>query len=342
MERVRVAVIGVGIMGQLHARVAAESDREELVAIADLNEKKAKEIAESYGVKECYSDYRTMLDKSNVDVVCIATPDSMHSDPVRTCLAAGKHVLVEKPLATTLEDSRAILAAEKAAKKIVMVNYTHRWAAPYVKAKELIDAGELGRPAMIYARKNDTIDVPLKMITWSKETSPAKFLSSHDLDLALWFFDSRITEVYAHGVKHLLKSKGIDVYDVIQALVKFENGAIGTFESGWIYPNTFPNPTDSYIQLVGERGVITLDRKQEIIEATTANAYTYPKLSLISIMNGKLYGAFRNAHDHFIDCVLKGKKPLTSTESGHAVAEVTIAIHQSIESGCPVRLPLKA
>ncbi|HHY46954.1 MAG TPA: Gfo/Idh/MocA family oxidoreductase [Firmicutes bacterium] len=340
MEEVRVGVIGAGVMGQLHARAAAESNRERLVAVVDLDEARAREVAGRYGA-EAYSDYMRLLDRGDVDVVCVATPDSMHSEPVKACLAAGKHVLVEKPLATTLEDSRAILDAERASGKILMVNYTHRWAAPYAKAREMIEQGALGKPIMIYARKNDTIDIPLKSIKWSSETSPAKFLSSHDLDLALWYFESRITEVYARGVKRLLKARGLDVYDAIQALVKFENGAIGTFESAWIYPNTFPNPTDSYIQLVGEKGVITLDRRQEIVEAATEDAYTYPKVTIVSIIDGKLRGAFKDAHEHFIDCVLTGKKPLTSGELGHHVAEVTVAIHKSIELGRSISLPLE-
>lgn len=340
MGKVNVAVIGAGIMGKLHARVVAESDRENLVAIVDVDECKSKELAKEYGA-ESFSDYNLMLKKSEVDAVCVATPDFLHTDPVKACLNADKHILVEKPLATTLEDSSSIIRNAKLHNKVLMVNYTHRWISSYAKAKEIIDRGELGKPIMLYARKNDTIMVPLEMIKWSRETSPAKFMSSHDIDLAQWFFNSKVKEVYAYGIKGILKKKGIDVYDAIQALVKFENGGIGTFESAWVYPNTFPNTTDSYIQIVGESGVITLDRRKETIEAASQEKYAYFNTSIVPIINNTIKGAFLYAHEHFIDCIIEGKQPLTSAEIGHSVTEVTVAIHKSIETGCPITLPIQ-
>jgi len=340
MNKINIAVIGAGIMGRLHARVIFESNREELVAVVDLDESKAKDLAKRYDV-ESFSDYTEMLKNVQVDAVCVATPDSMHSDPVRACLREGKHVIVEKPLATNLKDSAAIVDTAKKNNKILMVNYTHRWIASYAKTKEIIDEGKIGKPVMLYARKNDTIMVPLEMIKWSRETSPAKFLSTHDIDLALWFFSTKVKEVYAQGVKGFLKSKGLDVFDAIQALVKFENGAIGTFESAWIYPNSFPNTTDSYIQVVGELGAITLDRKKETIEAALQDGYSYVNTSIVQVMNNNLKGAFFYAHEHFIDCIIKGEQPLTSAEIGHSVAEISSAIHKSIDTNKPITLPIK-
>jgi predicted dehydrogenase len=340
VDKIKVAVIGAGIMGDEHARCVAESFREELVAISDINIEKAKGLSEKYGGCTCYSNYNEMLDQCDIDAVCIATPDFLHTQPVMDCLNAGKHVLVEKPLATGLEDSKRIIETEEKSGRILMINYTHRWAAPYFRAKSEILSGRIGKPVMAYAKKDDTIYVPTKMISWAGHTSPAMFLSSHDIDLVMWFFDSGISEIFAYGKKGVLKGKGIDTYDAIQALVKFSNGAIGTFESAWIYPDTFPTATDSYIQLVGEKGVITLDRKEEMIAVATGDEYSYPKLSISSIIDGKLAGAFKLAHDHFIDCIISGSKPMISARTGYAVSEVTAAIHRSIESGKPVSLPL--
>ena len=112
MNKINIAVIGAGIMGRLHARVIFESNREELVAVVDLDESKAKDLAKRYDV-ESFSDYTEMLKNVQVDAVCVATPDSMHSDPVRACLREGKHVIVEKPLATNLKDSAAIVDTAK-------------------------------------------------------------------------------------------------------------------------------------------------------------------------------------------------------------------------------------
>lgn len=341
MDKVKVAVIGLGIMGQKHARVIFESHNEELVAVADINEKTAKDAASMFGVKEYFVDYKKMIKECDIDAVCIATPDFLHYEPVNYCMKAKKHVLVEKPLATTLEESRALMEAEKKTDKVIMVNYTHRWAVHYSKAKELIDQGALGDPVMVYTRKNDTIFVPTEMISWASNTSPIKFLASHDIDLTLWFLDTKVTEVFARGTKGVLTARGIDAYDAIQALVKFDNGAIGTFEASWIYPNTFPTNCDSYIQLIGKKGAITLDRRSENIEVATEEKYSYPRPTLYSIINNKAEGGFKCAHEHFIDCIVEAKKPVVTMEQAYSVAEVTVAIHESIESGKPVTLPVK-
>jgi len=216
-----------------------------------------------------------------------------------------------------------------------MVNYSHRWASPYAKAKEIFDSGKIGKPVMAYARKNDTINI-IKEWPWLANSTPPAFLSSHDIDLVRWFFNSEVKSVYARCYDKILKSKLINTLNAVQALVEFDNGAIATFESAWIYPNAFPTTTDSYIELVGEKGVIHLDRKKEIIEVADEESFYYPKISISSRIEGQLEGAFKLSLKHFVKCVLEGKEPLTSVFVARQVAEVVEAIHRSLESGQPI------
>jgi len=332
-----VGLIGAGTMGRMHAEVFNALDNVQFKAITDLDISRTKKVINEIGCKnvEYYSNYEDMLKNSEIDAVVIAIPDNLHTEPVIASLKAGKHVLVEKPLATTLEDCDKMIAMAKKSNKILMVNYTHRWAPPYAKAKEIFDSGKIGKPVMAYARKNDTINV-IKEWPWLANSTPPAFLSSHDIDLVRWFFDSEVKSVYARCYDKILKSKSINTLDPVQALVEFENGAIATFESAWIYPNTFPTATDSYIELVAEKGVIHLDRKKEIVEVADEESFFYPKLSISSRIEGQLEGAFKLCLEHFVKCAIGGKEPLTSGFAARQVAEVVEAIHGSLKSGQPI------
>ncbi|MCL6591499.1 MAG: Gfo/Idh/MocA family oxidoreductase [Firmicutes bacterium] len=341
MAEIRMGVIGVGTMGKMHAEVYYRLPQTRLVALADINLERAKEVAAGMGGNiRCYDDYEKLLGDPEIDAVSIALPDHVHKEPVIAALQAGKHVLVEKPLATTLADCDRMLKIADVSGKILMVNYTHRWAPPYAKAKELLTEGKLGNPIMAYARKSDVIKVVTELWPWLADSTPPAFLSSHDIDLVRWFFESEAKSVYARGVRRVLQNKGINTLDAAQALVEFENGAIATFESGWIYPNTFPTYTDSYIELVTERGVIHLDRKQEIVEVADEDTFSFPKISISCRIDGRLEGAFKWCLEHFIQCIKENKEPYTSGRNARQVAEIVEAIHRSIESGQPVSLPL--
>jgi predicted dehydrogenase len=342
MKRIRAGVIGAGKMGSMHAEVYNDLAITELVAIADTNFERARVLASRIGSDvRCYDSYENMLRDADIDAVSIAIPDHAHKEPVLAALESGKHVLVEKPLATKLVDCDEMLEFSRESEKILMVNYTHRWAPPYAKAKELLDDSRMGDLIMAYARKNDTIRVVTDYLPWLAKSTPPAFLSSHDIDLVRWYANSEAKSVYAKGVKRILKSKGFNTLDVAQALVEFENGAIATFESGWIYPNSFPTDTDSYVELVTEHGVIHLDRKKEIVEAADDVSYRLPKTSISFRVEGRLEGAFKSSLEHFINCILTGKEPLTSAQEARQVAEIVEAIHLSIETGQPISLPLK-
>lgn len=337
MKKIKFAIIGAGIMGDFHSRVISESDYGELVAIAGRTESKAREMAQKYNVPDYYVDYNVMLKNSDIDAVCVTTPDFLHLDPVLACIKNNKHVLVEKPLATSVEEAKLILDSQKE-DKVLMVNYTMRWCSAFRNAKNIIDSGEIGKPVMMSCKLNDTINVATEMLNWADKTSPATFLSSHDIDLLMWLFNSDITEVYANGAKDVLKRMGIDTYDAIQACVKFKNGCIGTFETSWITPNRYPMMVDMRKHILGEKGVILLDTQKDQIEVLTENIHQYPTFHVLDMTRGKLEGAFKNAHDHFVDCIINSKKPEPSAEMGYKNAKVIDAIHKSIELRQPIFL----
>lgn len=338
MEKIGMGVIGAGIMGDYHARVYSELKNTRLVAVADLIEKRARKIAQKYGAKKVYTNYQKLIEDPEVKGVSVATPDFTHYKPVIACLEAGKHVLVEKPLTTDLKEADKIIEVAKKSKAKLMVNYSHRWLPAYFQAHQVIEEGQIGEAVMSYARKNDRIYVPTRMLGWAEKSSSAMFLSAHDIDLVRWYLKSEAEEVYANAVIKILKKQGINTPDCIQAQVRFKSGAIATFESAWIYPNTFPTMTDSFIEVVGTKGVIHLERKKEQIEIATEKAFQTPRNLLTFPILGKLQGAFSLSLSHFIDCILEDKKPYVSGEDGREVTKILFSIHKSIKEGKPVKL----
>ena len=201
-----------------------------------------------------------------------------------------------------------------------------------------IERGSIGEPLLAYARKNDTIFVPTEYINWAACTTPAWFLSCHDIDLVRWFFGSEPVEARAWGVKKVLAGRGIDTYDMIQSQVRFSNGAIATFECGWIYPNTFPTTVDSFVEVVGEHGHLHFDRKRESIEFSTREAFTYPKTFLSADVFGTLRGAYPSCLGDFVRSVREDLPTAVNAFDGRQVTATLVAIHKSLETGGSVEV----
>jgi predicted dehydrogenase len=335
MDKIGIGVIGLGIMGRQYLTVYQRHPLTEVRAVANRSAERLEQVGAEFGFseKDRYQDYRQLLERSDIDAVCIATPDFAHTDMVLDALDAGKHVLVEKPMTTSTAEADRIVAKVEETGRKVQVAYNHRWLPVYYQAYALIQKGEIGEPVMGFARKNDTIYVSTEMINWADKTSPTFFLNSHDVDLMRWYFGSEAVEARGYGRKGVLTARGIDAYDVVQGQVKFANGAFATFESGWIYPNTFPTIVDSFVEVIGTRGHLHLPRKAESMEMSTEQAFTYPRTFLFNDIFGKLGGAFPACLDHFVDCILNDREPVTNAREGRQVTAILEAIMTSVERG---------
>lgn len=333
---VGVGLIGAGIMGEGHAAATFQDPRAKLVGVASLEG--AEAVAKRFGAEVATRDYRELLKRKDIDLVLVATPDHLHFEICKAAIEAGKHVLVEKPLTVDLDEADKLIEIVKRSGLKLMACFSHRWIPSYWATHERVAAGKIGRPVMAYARKNDRIWVPTKMLGWAAGTTPAWFLSSHDIDLVTWWMGDRATEVYATAVWGVLRKRGIETPDAVQAQVRFAGGGVATFESCWIYPDTFPSMTDSYIELVGESGVIHLDRKDEQLHVASEEAYEWPRIAIMPKIAGKQQGALTEVVQHFIACVRDDKQPLVTLESSRQVTAILDALHRSIASGKPEKV----
>ena len=337
-RRLRTAVIGAGITGRNHAAVLADYHRSELLAVCSRQPAAAAALAQKYAAPHVFTDYRELLRLPELDAVIIATPDFAHHAIAVAAAQAGKHVLIEKPLTTDLAQADQIVSTVRQAGVTGMTLFSHRWVPAYYQARQRLASGELGRPLTAYARKNDILSVPTEMINWAAQTTCAWFLSSHDIDLVTWYFDDEPVEVHASGVRQVLVKRGLDTYDAIQALVQFKSGASAVFESGWIYPDTFPTMVNSWIGLTCEQGAIQLDRQQEQWQVATTQRFEYPRNLLLLEMTGHPQGAVRQAISHWVDCALDQQPPLISLEHSRQVTAVLDGIHRSLAAGQSVHI----
>lgn len=338
-NRLGAAVIGVGIYGQVHARIYSEDPRTELVAVWSRSPERAQAVGKKFGC-EWTTDLARIAEDRRIDLVSIATPDFAHTEPAlrmleagpvgcETAHGAGKHILIEKPMATsTVEGMRILQAARRAGRKL-MVNFHNRWYPPIAEAKRRIEKGELGAPVSAFARLSDTITVPTEWLSWADRSGPEWFLLPHTVDLVRWLFDQEAITVYALGRKGVLKSRGIDCYDVVQAQIQFEK-AMATLESSWILPPTWRNGVIEFrVDLYGEKGRIGIIGDNEGIEISTDSHRTPLLYDFVTEQEPIRY---------FIDCVLKDKDPIPSGQDGLAITRIIEAICESVETGKIVKV----
>lgn len=336
----KVAIIGMGIMGKQVACAIARNDLVRLAAVSEVSDDRRESARTEFGLERVYSDYLEMLEKEKPEAVFIATPDWAHFDPVMACLDRGVHVHVEKPMTTLESESAAIVRKVRDTGLKLQVSYNHRWLAPYHLVKDRLSKREVGLPLIGYARKNNPISVPTKMLaTWAKESSPMWFQSSHDIDLMCWWFDDTPEEVTCHGVKRVLRERfGWDTWDGLQGLVRFSKGGVATFEAAWIFPETHPSMPDSFMSLVAEKGHFQIDRKSEAVEMSSEDRFHWPR----SLLNYKVFdrwiGAFPSCINSFIDAILEDRETYVTEMDGWRVTATLEALHRSAETEKSVRV----
>ncbi|GAA4892116.1 Gfo/Idh/MocA family oxidoreductase [Tessaracoccus lubricantis] len=337
IQQLGVGIIGAGIMGRSHAASLAMDPRTRLVGVAGLPLDSAQELVKG---THAYAtdDFTRLLADPRISFVTVATPDNLHFDICRQALAAGKHVFVEKPLTTSLAEADQLIEEVERCGLTLMTSFNHRWIPSYAEAWKRIQAGNIGAPIMAYARKNDRIFVPTSMLSWASNTTCAWFLSSHDIDLVNWFFGETPVSVFATASSGVLTTQGIDTLDAVQAQVRYPSGGFATFESCWIYPDTFPTMTDSFIEVVGTDGVIQLPRVDDQVHLATRDSFSYPRTSIGSDVHGQQLGAVTAALHHMTSCVLGGHDPLISLRSSRDVIATLEAVHRSIASGNPEKV----
>ncbi|CAN5819380.1 Gfo/Idh/MocA family oxidoreductase [soil metagenome] len=335
VRKVKAAVIGVGLIGEQHAESYVDNPRAELVLVADMNADRAKSVGERFGCASTSS--LADVAGSNAEVVSVATPDFAHYEPVMAMLEAGKHVVVEKPISTITSEAKAMVELAKEKNVMMTVNLGNRWNPTYQSIRESVQEGEIGDPVMVYSRTSDTIWVPRTMLSWAGKSGPQWFLFAHTMDMVRWILGQEAKEVYAIGQKTILKSEGIDAFDAIQAMVRFEN-SFATFETSWIVPEAYPHIVESQLTINGSNGRLHLDGAAQGFQISSdqvgKHMYARPSLWTYFKLPATWWGALLN----MVDCILDGGEPAISADDGMKVTAMIEAAEISIAEGRPIEI----
>jgi predicted dehydrogenase len=340
MDRVGFGVIGAGLFGENHALVYSRLPGVELVAVCDQNEARAREVAERYGARTYYTDYAQLLAEPDITAVSIATPDFAHSEIALAAAQAGKHILCEKPLATTVEEAQSIVDAAARAGVKLMVDFHNRVNPPFVAARDSVRDGAIGTPSYAYARLSNTTFVPLEMLSWADRSSALFFLGSHAIDIMRFILNDTVARVHAVSRSGILKGLGVDAPDFHVAIAEFERGAVVTFENAWILPRSQPMVYDFKVEVLGSDGALYVDSSHHgAFELHSGGRLSYGDVLGVTPTSDLRVGGFvLEAISRFADAVLHDRPVLATGEDGVEATRIVDAIKRSAETGQPIDL----
>jgi len=341
-EKIKVGVIGAGVWGEFVLWSYSSNPYVELVGIADLNADRAGEMAKKYGAPKTWTDYRQMIDEEKLDIVSIVTPDYLHKQIVLDCTAKKINILLEKPVATTMDDCNAIINAVRNSGVTFMTNYFQRWIPQVSEAKAAIVRGDLGEIVTGHAKIDDAIVVATDMVKWAQSSSPIFFIMVHNIDMVRWLINSEAIEVYAKKQRKHLVGLGVETDDAVQAMVTFENGATVTFESNWILPANFTGLNDHDVRLVGTQGTAYIDLTNQGLKifSKPQGIFDFPNKGTLygNDIHGQLAGCILLSVAHFVDCVRNGTKPVVTLKDSEMSTAIACAIAESLSQNGVVKL----
>lgn len=329
--RLKVAVVGAGFMGELHARTYAECDSADLVAVVDLNEEVGRDIAERYGARYV-RDVQELLDGGEVDAYTVALPDRLHVEVTSRILESGKSVLLEKPMADTLEGARRIAEAADRGGGRLMVGHILRFDPRYVDAAATVADGGVGDPVHITGTRFSFREVGERM---AGSSSVCFYLGIHDADAIQWVTGKRVSTVYSRAVSKIMPAAGVESEDSIFTTCEFEDGTIGALHIGWSIPGYMPSGINARLEVVGTDGVIKLDVHNHGLEIIRSSGVSLPDGLHWPEINGRISGDLADEVLHFVTSVRDGKEFVISVPEAMRAVAVNDAILRSVDSGQP-------
>ena len=301
----------------------------ELTGIADDNPKRGKEFAKSFGVKY-FKSYKDLL-KERIDGVIICSENVHHRKLTELAAAAGKHILCEKPISTTVKDARAMIDVCAKYNVKLQIGYPCRFIPAVMRAKRIIDNGEIGKVLAIKGTNHGMM--PGGWFTVKKLSGGGAVIDHtvHVVDLMRWFLRREVKKVYAE-VDRMFYKMNID--DCGTLIFEFEGGVFASLDPSWSRPKTFPTWGDVTMDIIGERGVISVDAFSQAIEVFDDKKGKYSWAGWGSDCNVGLIKSF-------VDMILYNKPSFITGYDGLKSMEVGLAAYMAAAKKKVIELPLK-
>ena len=346
MEKLGVGIVGTGSIGTVHINTYLKMKGYEITAVCDSDDGALAKGEKLSGAKG-FSDYRKLVERKDVDVVAVCTPNDVHAPVAVAALEAGKHVFLEKPMAYDAEQARGVIDARDASGKLVQIGVCQRFRGDAQALKQHVDAGELGDVYFAkcgYMRRSGIPGMGSWFTTMERSGGgPIVDLGVHALDLTMWLMDNfRPVSVsscsYAKFGPQGLGGGGwgtpvpggpFDVEDLAAALIRFENGATVFLEVSWA---AHVGMGSFYSQLMGEKAGLSLD-------PPTIFSLEHGK-EIDKTLSAPSPDVMEAEHRHLHDCIVDGGTPMPSAEQGLAVQAVLDGIRKSAASGETVPVAL--
>jgi UDP-N-acetylglucosamine 3-dehydrogenase len=328
-EMWRVAVIGAGTMGTVHAQSYCRMNDVEVVGIVDVRTNAGNSLA-----LECHTQSFTSLDELltnvSVDVIDVCVPTYLHRSYVEQAAMAGKHVICEKPIARTLEDAVAMLHACQEAGVRLFVGHVVRFFPEYEMAHQMVESGQVGNVGTVRTMRGGVFPIAWEDWYAGVEKSGSVIVDTiiHDFDFLRWCFGD-VTRVFAKS----LVGRELNRIDHAFVSLRFESGVIGHVEGTWAYPDGFRTE----LEIAGDKGII----QHSSDESASIRAH----LRVNSVANGVAVpesplekSPYQAELEHFLDCISTGSESIVTAEDACKALEISLAALESVRTGQPVEL----
>ena len=328
----RVGIIGAGQAGERHVIGFAAIAGATIVGIADVVEARATALAERCGAR-VFTDWRHMLDHG-LDILVVSLPHHLHLAPAEAAAAQGVHVLMEKPIATTLADGERIVTACQAGKVKLSISFVHRFRDELQAARRWLDEGQIGQPHLACEVMNSQGGVHLPGWVRQKEAAGGGVLmygAVHAVDRLCWLLGSEVTTVSAQTRRF---SPDAEVEDGVAALLTFANGVTATLTAN--APSYWAQPAHWETHIYGSTGMLRV-RTRHWAELSNNRVVTRVETQTAASRLGEHYNFIRQAEE-FVAAILADREPWITGRDGLAALEVCLAIYRSAETGQPVQL----
>jgi len=331
----KIGIIGLGAISQRsHIPNFQEVNGAEIIAVCDPIEEKSKLVAEKWGIKHCFTDYKDLLSLDEVDAVSVCTPNRFHASITVDACNAGKHVLCEKPIATTLEDAQRMIDAAKKNNVKLEIAQFKKFMPVYEVGKEILEEGLIGNILTVRTKLghggpegwSPTGDWFLKKRLAGM--GPLVDLGIKHISLIRWFIDDEIESVI--GRTETLAKNPSEVEDYAVGVLKFRSGKICILEASWRTKPSFKGT-----EIVGTKGTLFMDypnTRLEVRIADKVNTIFHPEIPEESKKG--------NPFQRFVDCIKENRTPDVTAEDEKKSLEVALAISKSSETGKFISLPL--
>jgi len=344
MKQLNVGIIGTGWCGGIRANTCASNALVNEVHVAEIKADRLAEIAKETGAITVTEDYRELLDNNDIDIIIIsATPENTHYPMTRDSLLAGKHVLLEKPLALELDEADELIALANNANLKFAIGYSQRFNPKFAYVKQCVCDGTLGDPVSALVSRHITRNLG-KKISGRVKLSPAAMEATHDIDFVLWCLEpAKPIRVYAQAVYRVMKPD-YDVADCMWITVTMDDGTVFTIGAGWIMPPAYPNFSSTTVEFIGSEGALMVDDShRDVVLSRMDKGTVFPMSTMPGEPVGHVFaGPMANETIHFLEAVAYDRPVMATAEQARQVMEVYMAADLSAESNLPVSLPLAA